>query len=90
MGKGEGAKSSGSDCGVRLISAVAPLAATPDRVAADDGVAAAGRTAFDRLEETVRPLMRELEHDRDRRFEVGDEPRPSDLRRALIVAAREA
>ena len=60
-------------------------------VAADDGVAAAGRTAFDRFQqETVRPLRRELEHDRDRRFEVGDEPRPSDLRRALIVAAREA
>src|SRR5262245_58691327 len=34
--------------------------------------------------------MRELEHDRDRCFQVGDEPRPSNLRLALIVATREA
>ena len=60
------------------------------RLAADDGIAAARGAPFHQLQkEAVRPLMRELQHGRDRGLQIGDQPRPGHLRHALVVTARE-
>lgn len=60
------------------------------RFAADDRVAAAIGTALDGLEQkAVGPLVCDLEHGGDGRFQIGHEARPDHLRHALVIEARE-
>ena len=60
----------------------------PDDVGvdADDGIASAHGAALHRFQQAAHgPAVAELQHGRDRRLEVGDEPRPHDLRTALPI-----
>ena len=91
-GNGEGAKAFGSDCG-RTVDLGLGAVGAPDQIglAADDGIAAARGAPLHQLQKkAVRPLMRELQHGRDRRLQIGNQPRPGHLRHALVVTAREA
>ena len=73
----------------RGLAALAP----PDQVGveADHRIAAAHRAALDQFEqEGIARVARQLQVGRDRRFEIGDQPRPDDLRLAPLIGAGEA
>ncbi len=56
----------------------------------DDRIAPAHRAAFDRFQKkTHRPAARDLQEGRDRRFQIGDQSGPDELRLAGRVARRE-
>ncbi len=94
--RGERAAGDGLErCRVRARLAVhlgAVAEAAPDQVGleADEGIAPARGAAFDRFEEeAVGPPIRQLEHGRDRRLEIGDQRRPYQHRPAVGVALSE-